>query len=188
MIKIQYKKFKRIIRFWKKDQSGVTAIEFSLVGAPFILMVIGILEMSLMFTAQNLLEAATTNAARLIRTGQVQEGGGETAFQENVCDFTSMLIPCDRIQYQVETLDNFGAAEGLPDASFDDDGNLENQGFEAGGVSDVVLIRIAYKYAIKTPLMQVFLTNNGDSNRFMVSTVVLKTEPYQFEDDEEDLE
>ncbi len=169
--------------FWRKNEEGATAVEFALVGVPFILLVVGILEMSLMFTAQSLLEASTSSASRLVRTGQIQLGAGEVAFTEAICDSADVLIPCDNIQYQVMPLEDFGAAEALPPASFDDEGNLENQGFDAGGVSDVILIRVAYRYPIKTPMMQILLTNNNDTSRLMVSTVVLKTEPYQFEDE-----
>ena len=69
----------KIMSRWGRDESGVTAVEFALVGLPFLIMVIGIIEMSLMFTSQSLLEASTSQAARQIRTGAVQQGGGEDA-------------------------------------------------------------------------------------------------------------
>ena len=43
------------------------------------------------------------------------------------------------------------------------------------------MIRVAYRYEIKTPLMQPFLTNDSNAQRIMFSTVVLQTEPYEFE-------
>ncbi len=168
---------------WKKNEDGSTAVEFALIGIPFIFMVIGIIEMALMFTSQSLLEASTNEASRLIRTGAVQQGGGVDAFEDELCDFANLLMACDEIQYQVDSVDSFQDAQDFPDASFDDEGNLNNQGFDAGGVSDVVLIRIAYKYPIKTPMMQFILSNNNDGNRILLSTVVLQTEPYEFEDD-----
>lgn len=168
---------------WKKNQDGSTAVEFALIGIPFILMVIGIIEMALMFTAQSLLEASTAEAAREIRTGAVQQGGGEDLFRETLCDFAGVLIACDDLQYQVVAVDNFEDAQDFPDAEFDEEGNLENQEFTSGGVSDVVMIRIAYKYAIKTPMMQLMLTNNDDGNRILLSTVVIQTEPYEFEEE-----
>lgn len=170
------------LKQWRFNRDGSTAVEFALIGIPFIFMVIGIIEMALMFTAQSLLEASTGDAAREIRTGAVQQGGGEQLFIDTLCDFAAVLVPCDEIQYQVTALEDFGEAEGLPDAEFDEDGNLEDQSFDAGGVSDVVMIRVAYRYPIKTPMMQLMLTNNNDSNRIMLSTVVLQTEPYEFED------
>jgi Flp pilus assembly protein TadG len=176
----------RIIKPWLRDKTGTTAVEFSLVGIPFILMIVGTIEMALMFTAQSVLQEATYTAARLIRTGQIQlmDGGDQQeAFRESVCDFAELLIPCDRIQFQVMEVPDFGDAEALPEAEFDEDGNLEDQGFDPGGVEDVVMIRVAYNYPIITPLMQPMLSNNGGMTRTMLSTIVLQNEPYQFEEE-----
>lgn len=164
------------------DTQGVAAVEFSLLVIPFVFLMIGIIEMALMFTSQSLLEASSAQAARQIRTGAVQEGGGEQAFIDELCEFAAVLIPCGDIQYQVVSFDDFGDADDFPDAEFDDEGNLEDQGFDPGGVNDVVMVRVSYTYNIKTPMMQLILTNNNDGNRIMLSTIVLQTEPYQFED------
>lgn len=168
---------------WKKNESGSTAVEFALIGIPFILMVIGIIEMALMFTSQSLLESATSDAARQIRTGAVQQGGGVDDFQDTLCASANLLMSCDDLQYQVVSVDDFQDAEDFPDASFDEDGNLNDQQFDPGGVNDVVMIRVAYRYKIKTPMMQLMLTNNNDDSRLLLSTVVLQTEPYEFDDE-----
>lgn len=175
----------RVLGTWLRGNRGTTAVEFSLVGIPFILMIIGTIEMSLMFTAQSLLQEATYTAARQIRTGQIQNGGSgspQDAFRKSICDFASILIPCDRIQFQVQELPSFGDAEKLPPASFDGDGNLEDQGFDPGGVSDIVLVRVIYNYPILTPMMQPLLSNNGRFTFTMMSTIVMQNEPYEFEE------
>lgn len=174
-----------LMRKWAKDKEGQTAVEFALVGIPFVLMIVGTIEMALMFTAQSVLQEATFTAARLIRTGQIQQSGGnqQEMFRDAVCDFAAALIPCGRIQFQVEPVPSFGDADDMAGAEFDDDGNLEDQGFDPGGVSDIVLIRVAYNYPIVTPLMQPMLTNNGGSTRNMISTIVLQNEPYEFEEE-----
>lgn len=169
------------ITFWRKNNQGSTAVEFALIGVPFLLMIIGIIEMAMMFTSQSLLEASTNSAARQVRTGAVQQGGGEELFRDTLCDFSSVLIPCDDVQYQVVAMDDFESVDDFPNPNFNEDGDLQDEQFDAGGSSDVVMIRVAYKYPIKTPMMQLMLTNNNDSNRIMLSTVVLQTEPYEFE-------
>lgn len=175
-----------LLRKWLGREDGVTAIEFTLVGVPFSLMVIGTIEMSLMFATQSLLDASTATAARLIRTGQIQQAGGneEELFREAVCDYASVLIPCADIQFQVQNLVSFEDVEALPEAQFDEEGNLIGQDFSAGDENDVVLIRASYKYSIITPLMQPVLTNRSDGTRVMLSTMVFQTEPYEFEGEE----
>lgn len=174
-----------IIKQWCRKRDGVTAVEFSLLALPLIVMVIGIIEISLMFTTQSLLDASTATAARLIRTGQVQQdGGNEEMFREALCDFAEILIPCDDIQLQVQVLEDFGSAEETPPPEFDEEGNLEGQGFAAGDINSVILIRAVYQYSIMTPLMQPVLTNRADGTRLMISTIVLQNEPYEFEEEE----
>ena len=169
-----------LITKWLKNNRGTTAVEFALVGVPFVIMSIGTIEMALMFTSQSVLQEATFAAARVIRTGQVQKAGGtEELFREEVCDFAELLIPCNEIQFQVQNLPSFEDAQDDPGPTFDDDGNLEDQGFDPGGESDVVMIRVVYNYPVRTPLLQASLSNTTGGRRTMLSTMVLKTEPYE---------
>lgn len=165
---------------WVKKREGSTAVEFSLVAVPFIMITIGIIELALMFTAQSLLHEAAFTASRLIRTGQLQQsapGGQEAMFQNAVCDFASAMIPCAQIQYNVETIPSFADADDAP-PEFDEDGNLQDTEFDPGAENDIVLVRLAYNYPVRTPLMQPLLANRG-TNRTMFTTIVLQTEPYQ---------
>lgn len=168
------------LRKWFRDRKGTTAVEFSMIGIPFILMIVGTVEMALMFTSQSLLQESTFVAARLIRTGQVQQtlGDPEDMFRTAVCDFSTLLIPCSDIQFQVSTIPSFGDADDDPPL-FDASGNLLNSGFDAGGESDIVRIRVVYNYPIRTPMMAPILSNNGTTKRTMISTIVLQTEPYE---------
>ena len=63
---------------------------------------------------------------------------------------------------------------------FDSDGNLVSQGFSVGGSGDRVLIRVGYRYDMMTPFVGELLTGPTNSLLFM-STVVLQTEPYDFQ-------
>lgn len=166
-------------RQWLRGKEGVTAVEFSMVGVPFVLMTIGIIELALMFTAQSLLHESTFTAARLIRTGQVQQAGGnEEMFREAICNFAAVMIPCNRIQFQVREMPDFASA-GEEELELDEEGNLTDTPFDPGGASSVVLIRVVYNYRLRTPLMGSFFANRADNRRTMMSTMVLQTEPYE---------
>ncbi len=164
---------------WGRDQSGTTAVEFSMVGIPFILMTVGIVEMALMFTSQSNLQEAAFTASRMIRTGQLQQSGGnqEEIFKEAVCDF-AILVPCDQIKMQVKKLPSFADVKDDP-PKYDADGNFLDEGFDPGGANEIVLIRLVYNYPVRTPMMQPMLSNVGNSKFRMVSTVVLQSEPYE---------
>ena len=169
------------LRNWWRGTKGATAVEFSLIGVPFVLMTIGIVEMALMFTTQSMLQESTFAASRLIRTGQIQQSPGgnqEQMFRDAVCDFASLLIPCDDIQFQVSEVPSFADADDNP-PEFDDDGNLLDTGFDPGADSSVIVIRVVYNYPVRTPLMQQWLSTRDGGVRTLLSTMVLQTEPYQ---------
>ncbi len=180
------KRFLRSVRL--KDDRGTTPIEFSLLAGPFLLMIVGIIELSLLYVNGAILEGATQDAARMIRTGQVQAipdaDEAETVFRDTLCEHTSLFMDCDDIQYDVDVLASFSDADAGID--LDEDGNLEGDdedNFETGGSDDIVLIQVMFYYPLMTPLIGQFFSDSPDNTRLITSTVVLQTEPYDFEDD-----
>lgn len=164
---------------WKREQDGVAAMEFAFLGIPFFMFIIGIIEVALMMANASIMEGAVYDAARQIRTGQVQQDGDpEAAFRAAICDH-AIIMDCDGFEYYVTTLNNFSDAdENLPE--FDEEGSMEDQDFSAGGSGDVVLIRVSYLYEFMTPWIGEIFTDYPNNTRLMMSTVVLQTEPYEF--------
>lgn len=167
---------------WVRKEEGVAAVEFALVGFPFIMLMIGTIELALMFATQSVLHESAFTASRLIRTGQLQQssaGGQQDMFKDAVCDYAAVFIPCAQIQFEVTTVPTFADAGDPP--KFDKDGNMLDTDFDPGKENDIVLVRVAYNYPIMTPLMQPFLATNG-TKRTLYTTIVLQTEPYQDDD------
>ena len=173
-----------LLKKWTKKEDGSTAIEFALIAVPFVFMLIGIIELSLYFATTSLLHGAAENAARLVRTGQVQQASGDPQqmFEEALCDHAAVFISCNDIQYEVITLNDFADFSNYP-PQYDEEGNLVTNGFSAGGVNDVVLIRAVHRYNFATPLLAPILGEDGTSSRLILSTIVLQTEPYDFDEE-----
>ncbi len=172
-----------------KQDDGATAVEFALVSAPFLFLLIGIIEMSLMFAASSTLHAGTNEAARMIRTGQAQQtsvGTPEDIFRGELCRNVNVLLNCDLLQYQVVALDRFADFADYA-ATFDEDGNLEESGFDAGGSSSVVLIRVAYRYPLLVPLVGNIMSDGPGMSKMFVSTVVIQSEPYDIFEEMENM-
>ena len=173
------------MRPFLRDTRGAAAVEFGLVGIPFIFMTIGIIELALVFAAANMLEGGVADASRMIRTGQLQQEGGnpEDAFREALCQHAMILISCENIQIESIAIEDntFGGIADL-EPEYDEDGNLIPSGFELGAVSDVVLVRAAYRYKFLTPLFGNIFSNQPDQTYPMLATAVMRTEPYEFED------
>lgn len=171
---------------YRHGQDGATAVEFAIVGVPFVFTLVGLIEVSLMYAANSLLQDSTASAARLIRTGQVQQDitDPEAVFHDELCRHASAFLNCGNVQYEVVTLEGgFGDAEANT-PTFDSSGDLVSQGFSPGGVNDVVLVRTVYRYPLMTPFIGPLLADGPGQTKFMISTMVLQTEPYDFEDEE----
>ena len=65
----------RAARRFVRQQDGAAAVEFALVALPFLALTFAIMETALVFFAGQTLEAAATEAGRLIMTGQAQNAG-----------------------------------------------------------------------------------------------------------------
>lgn len=163
------------------DNRGVVAIELSFILFPMIYMIVGIIELGLLFGSATMLERGTVEAARMIRTGQVQdEADPAAAFQTELCSLVDTLIDCSGLVFEVILIpdqDFLEADEYAP--IYDADGNLVSDGFDPGGASDVVLVRTSYKYPFLTGLLTPVLANSGEETVRFVSTIVMRNEPYE---------
>jgi len=146
-------------------------------------MLIGMVELALYFTTSSLLAESANIGARMIRTGQISEMAGDpfANFKDVVCDRAAIFIPCANIQYEVAVMNNGDYSDmENHDAGFDEDGNLSNNGnYDGGAQSDVIMVRLAYRYPFYTPVIGGLMADNADNTRLIVNTVLVKNEPYQ---------
>src|SRR5260370_16465200 len=74
------------IRRFGQGEDGVAGGEFGMVAAPFLALMFAIMETALVFFANQTLETAVADSARLIMTGQAQSGGfTQQQFKDAVC-------------------------------------------------------------------------------------------------------
>ena len=66
---------RRLLARFTRAEEGVTAIEFAMVAPVLIILLMGIIEFSLMMTAYNVMESATTVSARLGATSRGRRTG-----------------------------------------------------------------------------------------------------------------
>lgn len=177
---------KRKAQGYKSNRRGSAAIEFALVAMPFILLVVSIIEISIMFAAHSIMIGAVQDAARAVRTGQVQvisdPDEADNFFREQICSHIPIkLVDCNEIQYSVEVLDSFAAANTTP--QIDDEGNMADPGSDFGEEESVILINALYYHQMLTPLVGVFFADSSGNRKLLTATFVFQTEPYSIEDD-----
>lgn len=86
----------RACRRFRGDARGVTAVEFALVAGPFLLLAMGIITIGLQHLTSHFLEHGVEEAARRIRTGELQQGNVTLAgFRQIFCDEAGFMIKCD---------------------------------------------------------------------------------------------
>ena len=77
------RKYKQLV----KADRGSNAVEFALLALPFFGLILGVVQLGIIFLANQSLDAAVDSAAREIRTGQVRSGEvGLAAFRTSLCD------------------------------------------------------------------------------------------------------
>src|SRR5215471_12195227 len=88
------------VRRLARQQDGAVAVEFGLVAAPFLALVLAIMETAIIFFAGQALETAVADSSRLIMTGQAQTGSYSAAqFKNAVCAKIFGLFDCQNGVY-----------------------------------------------------------------------------------------
>jgi Flp pilus assembly protein TadG len=166
------------LRNFLHRRRGVTAVEFAIVAIPFLLLIMGIIEVGLIFWAGYELENATAAAARLVRTRQAQNSGTTAAqLQAQLCQNVVILSNCTtKVQLSVQTFATF-AGITVPSA-VDSNGKLQTSfPYSLGGPGAIVLLTAFYEWPLRTPLTSAALANLGDGNYLLRASFAFRNEP-----------
>ena len=160
-------------------RSGATAVEFALIAVPFFALLIAIAQTGRVFLAEEELQTATSQAGRLIMTGQAQKQSLTAAqFQQDVCNNVAAMLACSGIYVNVQKFSSFGGVTPLNPVQ---SGNFNSatMNFQAGGPGDIVLVQTFYQWPVAPGLLGLNLSNVGVNNFLLVGTAVFRNEPYQ---------
>ncbi|MBV8696283.1 MAG: pilus assembly protein [Bradyrhizobium sp.] len=164
-----------------RADGGATAVEFALVAAPFIALLVAILQTMVVFFAQRLLDEVVSQASRTILTGQAQTSGlTQSQFTSWVCQKTVILFTCANYMVNVTSYSSFSAAStATPTLTFDSSGNVSNTwNYSLGSPGDIVVVQVLYQWPIILGPLGFNLSNLANGNRLLVSSNVFKREPY----------
>ena len=163
-----------------RHQDGAAAVEFALVAVPFLALTFAILETALVFFAGQTLEAAVTDAGRLIMTGQAQTAGfSQDDFKTQVCNrLAGGLFDCaNGVNVDVKTYTSFSSISTTPPIT---NGRLDtsNMAYTPGGPGDIVVVRLYYQWPIVVSMFGDNLSNLSGNQRLLIATSVFRNEPY----------
>lgn len=169
----------RLARCFVRQQNGAAAVEFALVAVPFLALTFAILETALVFFAGQTLEAAVTDASRLIMTGQAQTSGfNKDSFKQAVCDRIYGLFDCTNgVHVDVK---NYSSFSSISTASPVTDGQLDTSkmAYVPGGPGCIEVVTLYYQWPIYVSLLGNNLSNLSGGKRLLVATSVFRNEPY----------
>ncbi len=172
------RRLRQLWRHFRGKDEGATAIEFALIAIPFFLVFMALFEMSTMLLAQYELQQAMTSAARAIRTGQARSGLSLNDFKNSyVCPHLT-FVKCSKVRVEAK---NFTSFSGVSFTNVSN-GYLNNPSnslpFSIGKASEVMAIRMFYKWKFFTPLIGKFMSVGSSDARYLSAGTVFRNEPY----------
>ena len=183
-----FKKFKR-------DNKGTTAIEFAILGIPFVALLFGIIELAVLFFVQSTTQHALETVSREIRTGEFQAVSDNAQdFEDKICAAMSGVGNCDNLRVDIVS-SGTGKFKGLvlpasPVAPPPGETEAEKEIREnappampastyastAGG--DVVIVRVQYVHQLAVPSALTKLSNASGNTHVISVTTAFKNEPF----------
>lgn len=171
----------RFSRF-RRDEKGVTAVEFALVAFPFFVFIFAIIELGVSFVAQQMLSSATEDVARRFYTGDLNRTNTTPdIIQKAICGKIQFMVAagCPNLAINLNNYDNFAdvpiknlvTAEGrlgLPAT------------INIGGPSTINQIVVLYRWPAITSIMSLITPGiSPDKNIVpLFTTMTWRNEPF----------
>lgn len=173
----------------KKNNEGVSAVEFALIAPVFFLMLIGFLELGLILATYLIFEGATGIGSRIGKTGYTEGGfSRENYIRQEIVRLSGGFLDSNLLTITPLSYDNFqdiGRPEpcthpadpppcvlGYVDVNHNGQWDSDQGTAGVGDRSDVVLYRVTYPWTVFTPLMgRIFGGSNGQVNITAIATV-----------------
>ena len=168
-----------VLRRLCRDAKGATTLEFALVAIPTFMLLFGTLEFGIMIFESSIVEGATREAARKVRTGQAQiSADAAGTFKTAFCTALFGAFDCTTFSFDVRNFADFPNIV-LPSVTFDANGMANNVVFQPGGAGTVTTVRVIHQHVFATPLIGTLMGAGANNSIPITSTAVFKTEPYQ---------
>ena len=168
-----------LLRRFRHNRRGSAAVQFAIVAPLFFGLLFAIIEVALMFFAGQVLETVTQNSARMILTGQAQNGSYTQAqFANYVCtQVPASFFDCSSIYIDVES---WSSASSVNIANQIDSSKnfINNMQYNPGGPGSLVVVRLFYQWPTFVTGFGFNLANLANNKVLLQATAVFKNEPY----------
>ena len=163
-------------RKFLRNEHGSNAVEFSLLALPFFGLILGIVQLGIIFLANQSLDAAVDTAAREIRTGQIRsDETGIGAFRTSVCDNVAIVIGCEDI-LEISVQSFVTIEDTTTTTLFVDNIPIITNNYETGNGGDVVVISAAVSIPVIGGVL--FGVGNGSGRSRLTASLVFTNENF----------
>ena len=187
-----------LIHRFARDCEAATMVEFALISVPFLGLLFAIFETALLFFTMQSVEAATTEAARHVMTGQAQGNGAVTNADQfktsYLCTPTAPMvrilpsyINCANIVVDVRKATTWTTA-ATTNAFFTE----TTHQYCTGTTSDIIVLRVGYPMPVFLSILAMNNLSNGGTYKstaglttysgtqvhLIVATAVFRNEPF----------
>jgi Flp pilus assembly protein TadG len=165
----------------RRGKGGATAVEFALIAPVFVALLIAILQVGIVFFAEQALQTASVIASRLVLTGQAQNSAMTQAqFQNAICPTVQTLFSCANIMVDVQNYSSFSTANiSTPTLTYDSQGNVTNTwSFAPGTAGSIVVVRFIYQWPVIGGPLGFAISNLPNGKRLMMGVSAFRVEPY----------
>lgn len=170
--------FHNLLRRFKSERKGSTAIEFAFIIVPFLMLTLGTLEIALIHLSRSSMTDAIEKTSRQIMTG---EAGCLTAQQyiTQLCDRLSFSNgSCvDNTKVVMQELADFNEDPGASEQNFASITSVMSNGRE----NSTMLLRSYHRWNVMFPLLDDAL-GGGNGELILVSNLAFRNEPFSATD------
>ena len=163
-----------LLRRFKSERKGSTAIEFAFIIVPFLMLTLGTLEIALIHLSRSSMADAIEKTSRQVMTGEagcmtaeeyIEELCGRIAFTNGQCSANTKVV--------MQELDTFMSDPGADEQDFDSiTSDIDN------GTSDsIMLLRAYHRWEVMFPLLDDAL-GGGEGELVLVSNLAFRNEPF----------
>jgi Flp pilus assembly protein TadG len=159
------------------SEGGATAVEFALIAPAFVALLLALFEIGIILFMQEALQTATTQAARLILTGQAQSQNMTKAqFQQQVCNNGGGAFNCANLYVNVQSFASFTSAtmfNPVTNGAFD----ASKLSFSPGAPGSIEVVQVFYEWPVYLGPLGFNLSNMNGNIHLLVATSAFRNEP-----------
>jgi Flp pilus assembly protein TadG len=170
-----------LARFLRND-SGSTAVEFTVLAIPFAILVFAILESCISFAGQQLMSNITDDVARQIRTGQLRPADiTKESLKATICERLEIIVAqgCPGLEVDLREFPTFAQAAAVR-IKLTADRDLDTSDFDIkpGPSMSKNMLRVFYKWPVITDFMAKLVSNLKDGKTLHFASVTWQNEPF----------